>query len=197
MSRAAALLLAAALLAVGVVAARLAAPLVAPWPPLPVLDALGGGFTLPSTLGRDTALAEFRGRLVLLNFGFASCPDVCPTVLSRIREALLALGEDAGEVQPVFVTIDPERDTLEKLKPYVAHFHPAFVGMSGSPQATRAVAALYRVYYEREEDPQLGYGFAHSDQVYLLDREGRVRATFANTATPAEIAATLRRLLAE
>ncbi len=106
-------------------------------------------------------------------------------------------GEDADAVQPLFVTIDPARDTLEKLKPYVEFFHPAFVAMSGTPEATRAVTGLFKVYYEREENPQLGYGFAHSDQIYLLDREGRVRATFANTATTSEMVATMRRLLAE
>lgn len=197
MSRARALVIAALLLGAGVVAARFAAPFLVPQPSLPVLDALGGEFSLPSTLGRDTPLSEFRGRLVLLNFGFASCPDVCPTVLSRMRQALLGLGDDAAEVQPVFVTIDPERDTLETLGPYVKHFHPAFIAMSGTPEDTRTAAALFKVYYAREDNPQIGYGFAHSDQIYLLDRQGRVRATFANTATTGDMVASMRRLLAE
>jgi protein SCO1 len=197
MSRARAYLIAALVLAAAVVAIRMATPLFAPQAPLPVLEGLGGEFTLPSTLGRETRLADFRGRLVLLDFGFASCPDVCPTVLSRMRQALLALGPEAADVQALFVTIDPERDTLDVLRPYVAHFHPSFVAMSGTPEATRTVAALFRVYYEREANPQLGYGFSHSDQIYLIDREGRVRATFGNSVTTAEMVATLRRLLAE
>jgi protein SCO1/2 len=197
MSRARALLIAVIVLATAIVAIRVAAPLLAPQPPLPVIDSLGGDFSLPSTLGHDTRLSEFRGRVVLVNFGFTSCPDVCPTVLSRMRQALLGLGKDAAGVQPLFVTIDPERDTLEKLRPYVMHFHPSFVAMSGTPAATRGAAELFKVYYEQETDPQLGYGFAHSDQIYLIDRQGRVRATFANTVMPEEMTATLRRLLAE
>jgi protein SCO1/2 len=197
MSRLRVLAIALLLLGAAAAAARWLVPRLAHEPPLPVLEVLGGEFALPSTIGRRAKLADFRGRLVLLNFGFTSCPDVCPTVLSRMRQALIDLGDEAAQVQPLFVTIDPERDTLEKLGPYVTFFHPAFVAMSGSPAETRAVAELFKVYYEREDDAVIGYGFSHSDQIYLIDREGRVRATFASNVRNADMVATIRRLIAE
>lgn len=198
MSRAAIALLASLAVLAAVIGLRLAQPARFASPPLPVLDTLGGDFVLPGTRDGDTRLADFHGRVVLLNFGFASCPDVCPTVLSRMRLALLELGDAATEVQPLFVTLDPERDTLDRLGPYVQHFHPAFVALRGTPEQTRAVAASFKVYYEREEmPPPLDYAIAHSDHIYLLDRAGRVRATFASNVLPEEIAASMRRLLEE
>lgn len=164
---------------------------------LPVIETLGGDFSLPGTNGKTVSLRDFRGRLVLLNFGFTSCPDVCPTVLARMRQLLLGLGDAAAEVQPLFVTIDPERDTLDVLKPYLDHFHPAFIGLSGSEDQTRTAADLFKVYYKREDDPQIGYGFTHSDRIYLLDRAGQVRATFATYTTDPEMLTAVRLLLAE
>jgi protein SCO1/2 len=143
-------------------------------------------------------LADFRGRVVLLNFGFTTCPDVCPTVLSRMRQVLEDLGPEAAAVAPLFVTIDPERDTPERLAPYLAHFSPAFVGLSGSEAEVRAASAPFKAFYERTPMPApMEYGFAHSDQIYLLDREGRVRATFGNALRVPEMTATVRRLLLE
>jgi protein SCO1/2 len=196
MSRATAILLATLLLAAASGAAWL-------WrdrlvPPLPVLDTLGGDFSLLDTAGRRVALRDFRGRVVLLNFGFTSCPDVCPTVLARMRETLRELGPAATAVQPVFVTIDPARDTPERLAPYLAFFDPAFVGLLGTESQVQAVAALFRVYTERTTlPPPLDYGFAHSDQIYLIDRRGRVRATFGNALRAQQMALTIQRLLAE
>lgn len=152
--------------------------------PLPVLDTLGGDFTLSSTLGHDVSLADYRGRLVLLNFGFAQCPDVCPAVLARMRALLLDLEALGIEPQPLFVTIDPERDTVDALARYVAHFHPALVGLTGSPAVLDEVAEQYRVYVEREAmASQAEYGFAHSTHIYLIDTRGRVRAMFGASHT--------------
>lgn len=134
---------------------------------------------------------------MLLNFGFTSCPDVCPAVLARMRQLLLGLGDAAAEVQPLFVTVDPARDTLEVLKPYLGYFHPAFIGLSGTEEQVRAAAELFKVYYAREESPQIGYGFTHSDRIYLIDREGRVRATFAAYTTDDEMLAAVRQLIDE
>jgi protein SCO1/2 len=198
MSRAAALALAAMVLLASVVLVQFARPWIMPRTPLPVIESLGGEFSLPSTLGHDTALAEFRGRLVLVNFGFTSCPDVCPTVLARMRAALLGLGRDAARVQALFVTIDPARDSLELLGPYVRHFHPSIIAMRGTEQQTERVAALFKVYSERQVlPPPLDYGFAHSDQIYLLDRAGRVRATFASNTSTEVMVDVINRLLDE
>lgn len=164
---------------------------------LPVIETLGGDFALPATSGGTVSLQQFRGRVVLLNFGFTSCPDVCPTVLARMRRLLLGLGDAISDVQPLFVTIDPARDTLDVLKPYLEHFHPAFIGLGGSEQQIRAAADLFKVYYARDDATGASYGFTHSDRIYLIDRQGRVRATFANSTTDDEMLAAVRLLLTE
>ena len=198
MNRASAILGAALLLAATATVAWFARERLTAPEPLPVLDTLGGEFSLPGTNGREVALADFRGRLVLLNFGFTSCPDVCPTVLARMHQLLRNLGPDAAEVQPLFVTIDPTRDTPERLGPYLAHFGPGFIGLYGSEQQVAQVAALFRVFYQRTPLPApLDYGFMHSEHIYLIDRTGRVRATFGGAVRDADMAATVRRLLDE
>lgn len=175
--------------------AVLATPALRPAQPLPILDTLGGDFTLPSTLGRDVSLDDYRGRLVLLNFGFTQCPDVCPAVLARMRALLLDLAALGIEPQPLFVTIDPERDTAERLQDYVAHFHPALVGLSGSAGQLARVFDQYRVYAEREVlDSEAEYGFAHSAHIYLIDHHGRVRAMFGAGHTLERMTAEVRRL---
>jgi protein SCO1/2 len=164
--------------------------------PLPVLYNLGGDFTLPSTLGRAVSLADFHGEVVLLNFGYTSCPDVCPTALARIRDVLHALPE--APLQPVFVTLDPERDTLGRLAPYVGAFDARFVAVTGSAAEISDAAARYHVYSEkRMVDSPLGYSIDHSGQIYLLDGDGRVRATFGESVTVPAMVTTVRQLLAE
>lgn len=164
--------------------------------PLPVLSELGGDFTLPSTLGREAKLSEFADRLVLLNFGFASCPDVCPATLARMRDVLAQLGDRGPLVQPLFVTVDPGRDTVERLAPYVGYFGPTFVGMTGTAEQVAQVAALYKVFYERQPiASEMEYTINHTAHVYLLDRQGRVRAAFGQSASVAEMVAAVRRLL--
>jgi protein SCO1/2 len=167
-----------------------------PRPELPFIESLGGEISLPSTLGRDVSLSEFEGRLVLLNFGYTTCPDVCPAALSRMREVLKAVDPQAEQLQLVFITIDPERDTLGKLRDYLVYFDPSFIGMGGSTEQLAQAAALFKVYFEKETmASDIGYGFAHSDQIYLLDRQGRVRATFGSSTTPAQMAADVQSLL--
>ena len=165
-------------------------------PPLPVLDTLGGDFTLPSTLGHDVNLSDYRGKVVLLNFGFTSCPDVCPTVLARLRKTIDTLKKDANQVQVLFVTIDPERDSLEKLQQYLPYFHTQFIGLRGSNSQLNNVAARYKVLYQREDiDSDIGYSFLHNDHIYLIDQQGRVRAMLSGSASPESIAEQLRSLL--
>lgn len=171
-------------------------PLMPVEPPLPVIDSLGGDITLPSTQGPGTRLSDYQGKLVLLNFGFTTCPDVCPAALSRMREVLNAVDPDGGQLQLIFVTIDPERDTIEKLRDYLAYFHPSFVGMSGSDEQIEVAAGLFKVYYQRENlESGIDYGFAHSDQIYLLDKQGRVRATFGSSVTPQQMVKDVQHLL--
>lgn len=152
---------------------------------------VGGPFTLPDAWGKPRALADFRGKLVLLYFGFASCPDVCPTDLAVIGEALRQLGAQGDEVQPIFVTLDPLRDTPQVLREYAAAFHPRFVALRGSEAQTREVATRYKVFYEKV--PQAGsYTVDHMAFTFVLDRAGRYVA-FLPPGTRADRMATLLR----
>lgn len=164
--------------------------------PLPVLYSLGGDFALPSTLGRAVSLADFHGEVVLLNFGYTSCPDVCPTALARIRDVLKALPD--APLQPVFVTLDPERDTLDRLVPYVGAYDARFVAVTGSAAQISDAAVHYHVYSQKRViDSSLGYSIDHSGQIYLLDGDGRVRATFGENVTVPAMVGAVRQLLAE
>lgn len=164
---------------------------------LPVNTKMGGDFVLPSTQGKlDTA--SLRGKVVLLNFGFTSCPDVCPLVLARLKQVLSELGEDAAATQVLFVSFDPERDSLPNLTAYVQHFNPAIIGATGSDAEIATVAAQYGVVYIKEKsDSAAGYNFAHSDYIYLLDKQGRLRKLYAHDAKTAEITADVRLLQSE
>lgn len=163
-------------------------------PPLPVLDTLGGPFTLPSTRGGALSLDDLRGRVVLLNFGYTDCPEVCPTVLARLRAVLLDLDALGIPAQPLFVTLDPERDELPALSSYLAHFHPSLIGLRGSPEQTEEIAERYRVYYRRAPADDGSYVLDHSVHIYLIDPAGRVRATFGADVPVARMVATVRRL---
>jgi cytochrome oxidase Cu insertion factor (SCO1/SenC/PrrC family) len=147
---------------------------------------VGGPFTLSDQTGHRRSLADFRGKLVLLYFGFAACPDVCPTDLLAIANVIRSLGPDGDELQPVFVTLDPERDTREALGAYAAAFHPRFVALSGTVEETRRVATSYKVAYEKVRPAGAAtYSIDHTAYVFLLDREGRFVTLFP-PGTPAE-----------
>ncbi|WP_024517374.1 SCO family protein [Bradyrhizobium sp. Tv2a-2] len=133
---------------------------------------IGGPFTLTDHTGRLRSDSEFRGRLMIVYFGYTFCPDVCPTDLQAITQALHALGPLAAEVQPIFITIDPERDT-KVLADYVSAFHPSLVGLTGSPAEIRKVANSYKAFYTRVSDERTGeYSIDHSGVIYLMGRNG-------------------------
>jgi len=135
---------------------------------------IGGGFSLPDQHGHRVGPAQWRGKVVLLYFGYMFCPDACPTDLSSIAAAIDALGPDGSRVQPVFVTLDPERDTPAKLARYALAFHPRLEALRGSLAQTRRVANAYRVYYERVQMPGTDqYAIDHTSFTYLLDARGR------------------------
>lgn len=163
---------------------------------LPVNTRMGGNFILSSTLGRPLDMASLRGKMVLLNFGFTSCPDVCPLVLARLRQVLKELGPDAARTQVVFVSFDPARDTLPVLTAYVQHFSPGIIGATGTEAEIASVAARYGVVYLKENNGSAsGYDFAHSDYIYLLDAQGRVRKLYASDAKTTDMAADVHLLL--
>lgn len=147
--------------------------------------------------GRPRALEDYRGRAVVLFFGYTSCPDVCPTALTRFAEVMKLLDSEAASVQVLFVTLDPARDTPEKLKAYVPWFHPGFVGLYGDQAAVDAAAREFKVHHARQEvGGGLGYVLDHSAGAYVFDPAGRLRLYVRDSQTPAEIGADLRLLLA-
>lgn len=160
------------------------------------LRTAGGDFTLDSPSGKLT-LQEYRGKVVLLYFGYTFCPDVCPTALSSIGQALAALAPDElAQVQGIFVSVDPERDTMEVLNVYAPFFHPSIVGASGTPAQVAEVARRYGVSYMKQKSvDDRPYTVDHSSFTYLIDREGRLAATLPHGAPPADIVAQIRRHL--
>jgi protein SCO1/2 len=158
---------------------------------------IGGPFTLTDQDGRTVTDKDFHGRWMLVYFGFTFCPDVCPTSLGRNGDALDLLGEKAAEVVPVLITVDPGRDTPEKLKDYVHFFHPRTVGLTGTAEQVAAVAKEYRVYYAkaRSQGATDAYLVDHSSFTYLIGPDGRFVQFFRHEASPQEVADRLKSLL--
>lgn len=154
---------------------------------------IGGPFRLVDQSGVERSSASFHGRFMLIYFGYTNCPDVCPTTLSLMADALDKLGPKADRVVPIFVTIDPERDTPAKLKPYVASFGPRFVGLTGDLPTIKKVAALYRVYVKKQPLSGGGYGMDHSGVIYLMGPDGKFAAYWDDTSIgPDKLANQLR-----
>lgn len=157
---------------------------------------IGGPFQLTDQNGRRAGPAQWRGRLVLMYFGYTSCPDACPTDLSSIAAAIAALGADGDDVQPVFVTLDPQRDTRAVLAAYVRSFNPRFVALRGTERETRRVALSYKVFYEKVQEPGADdYVIAHTSFTYVLDAAGRYAGYFPPGTSGERIAAQLKALL--
>lgn len=155
---------------------------------------VGGPFTLVDQTGREVTDQDFRGRYMLIYFGYSFCPDVCPTELQIMSQALDALGPAAKQVQPVFVTVDPERDTVETLADYVKHFRPDLVGLTGSAEQIAKVTTAYKVYAARNptpSDPE-NYSVSHSSMTYLMDPKGKFVTVFPYGTQPGEMAQGIR-----
>jgi protein SCO1/2 len=135
----------------------------------------GRGFSLTDHNGRARTLADFRGKVVAVFFGFTHCPDVCPTTLAELAQVMRELGPDAKKVQVLFITVDPERDTPEVLRQYVPSFDPSFLGLYGDTDAIARTAKDFKVFYQKQALPGGGYSVDHSAGMYIYDREGRLR----------------------
>ena len=155
--------------------------------------AIGGPFRLTDQNGKAVTDADFKGHPSLVFFGFTNCPEVCPTTLFDISEVLNRLGPDAAQVNALFVTVDPERDTPEKLKDYLSSFNSRLVGLGGDPAALAAVAKAYRVFYEKVPQDGGNYTMNHTAIVYLMDKQGNFVAPFSLKRRPEDSAADLRR----
>ena len=158
-------------------------------------SAVGGPFRLLDQDGRQRTDADFRGKPFLVFFGFTHCPDICPTTLFEMSEVLRRLSPDAANTAVLFISVDPERDTPEKLKEYLSSFHPRIVGLTGSPQEIAEVEKTYRVYAKKIPLDGGGYTMDHSAIVYLMDKDGRFVAPFNLKRNADEAAADLRRRL--
>ncbi len=160
--------------------------------------AIGGAFTLVDHNGRTVTEADFRGRFTLVYFGYTYCPDVCPTALTAISEALEILGPDGDGIVPVFVTVDPGRDTPEQLSMYVRHFHPRLVGLTGTAKQVAAAAKAYQVYYAKargEGTDADDYLMDHTSITYLMGPDGAFRVHFANGTDAESMARRIREFL--
>jgi protein SCO1/2 len=156
----------------------------------------GRSLTLKDHHGKPTSLADFHGKAVVIFFGYTSCPDVCPTTLARFAEVMKQLGSDAGRVQVLFVTIDPERDTPEKLAAYVPWFNSSFIGLYGDMAATEAAAREFKVFFARSKGSEgMGYVIDHSAGAYIFDPTGRIRLYVKDDASADAIVSDLKRLL--
>jgi protein SCO1/2 len=158
---------------------------------------IGGPFTLTDQNGKQVTDKDFRGRYMLVFFGFTACPDICPAGLQLITATLGKLGAKADKIAPVFISVDPERDTPEKLAAYVKNFDGRFVGLSGTPEQVASVAKAYRVFYEKtaNEAEPAAYGMNHTSIIYLMGPDGEYVTHFTPTTDVDAMAEKLNKLL--
>lgn len=155
-------------------------------------------YLLMDSKGRAISDQDFRGSFQLIAFGYTFCPDICPTTLAEMSLIMEKLGSRAEQLQPLFVTVDPERDTPEVLRRYTAYFHPRIIGLTGSPELVRRVADHFKVRYEKHWEPGAGknqYTVDHSAGMYLLGPDGSFLGKFAYATPPQEVADRIRALM--
>ncbi len=186
---------AASVVALAVSAACQSAP---PAPELPVLP-IGGDFELTGHDGQPFALQSLRGKVVLIFFGYSSCPDACPTTLSKLSSVARRLGDDRSKIQALYVSVDPDRDTPPVLKADMENFSIGALGLTGKKDDIDKVVKQYAAAYEIVPTPESAakYTISHTTSVYALDTQGRVRMTFAYEATVDEVVAAIREILAQ
>jgi len=173
-------------------------------PRFKLVDVTGATFgkelALTDHNGQRRTLADFRGKVVTVFFGFTHCPDVCPTTLGEMAVVMKELGNDAGRLQVLFVTVDPGRDTPQVLAQYVPAFHPSFLGLYGDEDAIARTAQEFKIYYKAHAPDHRGaYAVDHSGQVFVFDKAGRLRLLVSRSseATPDSVAHDLRVLIEE
>ncbi len=155
-----------------------------------VADNFGGPFELTDHTGRAVTEKDFSGQWRLMYFGFTFCPAICPTELAKMTEVLNALGEKGEQITPIFITIDPERDTQKIMADYVSLFHPRLIGLTGTPDQIAEIAKAYKVYYAKVDDPTLSeYTMDHSSYIYLIDPQDNLHALYKIDQTADEVIA--------
>lgn len=158
--------------------------------------ASGGDFTLQSPNGA-LSLSDFRGKVVVVYFGYTACPDICPTSMASLKQGLKQLTDtELAQVQGIFISVDPERDTPEHVQKYAQYFHPNVMGVTGKPEVLAEIAQRYNVTYRKVamEGSSMGYTIDHSALLYLIDKEGHVRKQVQHVVPADELAADIRQL---
>jgi protein SCO1/2 len=159
-------------------------------------DRAAPDFSLTGAGGQPVSLSDFRDKVVVLYFGYTFCPDVCPTTLTDMKQVMQLLGKKADDVQFIMVSVDPERDTPEKLAEYVTYFDPRFIGVTGTPEEVLAAATPYGVIFEKHEGTAAtGYLVDHTATLNIIDKDGRLRLLFPFDAEPKDIADDLKQLV--
>lgn len=170
-----------------------------PAPKFQLTDVTGANFgstlALTDHNGKPRTLADFRGKVVVIFFGFTQCPDVCPTTLSEMAKVMKELGSDSEKVQVLFVTIDPERDTPALLKQYAPAFYPTFLGLYGDADATARAAKEFKIYYQKRPLEGGNYSMDHSAGTFILDPQGRLRLFAQYGAGASAFLSDIRQLL--
>ena len=156
----------------------------------------GGDFSLTSLAGRFDS-ADYRGKVLLIYFGYTFCPDICPTNLAILTQALNELNpEELAQVQTIFISVDPERDTLQRLSDYTRYFHPSIIGMTGTPEEVAKAAKLFGAAYENiQSGPATGYLVDHSAYTYVVDQKGHLVQSLDHASAPEKVLAVIRNLL--
>ena len=161
----------------------------------PGVSAIGGPFALVDQNGKPITDQDFKGKPLLIFFGYTHCPDVCPTTLFELSEMMRALGKDADKTNALFVTVDPERDTSAAMKDYLSSFDPHLHGATGDRKAIDAVEKAYRVYSKKVPTKDGDYSMDHTALVYLMDKQGRFVAPFSLQRSPQAAAEDLRKYM--
>ena len=157
---------------------------------------LGRDLDMIDTEGRQRTLADYQGKVLMVFFGYTQCPDVCPTALAQVSQAMELLGDEAADVRVIMVSVDPARDTPTVLRAYVHAFDPAFIGLTGTPEQLDKTAKSFKAFYAKEPGPTPElYAMNHSSSFYLMDRDGEARALVRADSTPEDMAHDIRLLL--
>ncbi len=154
---------------------------------------IGGPFSLVATDGKRVTDRDFRGKLMLVFFGYTHCPDVCPTEMQNVAEVMDKLGADAKQVAPIFISVDPARDTPQSLSAFVKNFSPRITGLTGSVDEVASAAKAYRAYFTKADGASANYTVDHSAFVYLMDREGNYLTHFSFNTPPDAMAGVIKK----
>jgi cytochrome oxidase Cu insertion factor (SCO1/SenC/PrrC family) len=160
-------------------------------------EALGAPFTLTDPAGKTVRSTDFKGKWILIYFGYSHCADLCPTELAEMIDALRQIGPEAKRMQRVFITIDPERDKGQYLSDYVAQFDDRLIGLGGTPQQVAAVAANYGIRFSKISNSDGSYSFKHTSNIFVVDPEGRYQVTFSHMSDAYTIASKMLELISE